>query len=201
MEKSLKSLLSLICAVRLDYKRVNDVTVTDGVLTIGFFDVKDSTGKSEVRVCLKNEKGDEYQVSERQLAGLRIANGAVNATWLDEFRTDANGSVFQTKARELVEKGKDLDNVKFKVVKHLKVKNNMVTTSDTPVYRDNCYEGALEYTRGIRTLLAGKTQDFFRTADYSRGMAELRERLHTTTVKPGKGIAENCVLLPVFEVI
>lgn len=201
MEKSYSSLLSLICAVRLDYKRVNDVTVTDGVLTIGFFDMTDSTGKSDTRICLKNAKGEEYQVSDRQLAGLRIATGAVTATWLDEFRTDANGCVFQVKARELVEKGKDLSEVKFKVVKHLKVKNTMINSIDTPVYKDNCYEGALEYTRGVRTLLAGKTQDFFRTAEYSRGMAELRERLHATAVKPGKGINENCVLLPVFEVI
>ena len=77
----------------------------------------------------------------------------------------------------------------------------MINSTDTPVYKDFCYEGALEYTRGVRTLLNGKTQDFFRTADYSRGMAELRERLHSTVVKPGKGIAENCVLLPIFEVI
>lgn len=201
MEKNFKSLLSLICEIKLDYKRINDVAIGDEVYQIAFYDAKDSSGKTDTRICLKSSKGDEYALSIRQLAGLRIQTGTVTATWLDEFRTDAGGATFQTKAKELVDAGVDLSTIKFKVVRQLKVKNNQAGGAIVPVYKDSCYEGAAAYVRGVRALLNGKTAEFFATADYSRGMAELRDTLHASPVKPGQAIEANCVLLPVFQVI
>ena len=201
MEKNFQSLLSLICEVRLDYRRVNDLAIANEELTIQFYDTKNASGVSETRLCLRDSKKNEYALSIKQLAGLRIQTGTITATWLDEFKSDAGGAVFQTVAKEFVESGKSLEGLKFKVVKQLKVKNNQITTSLTPVYKDFCYEGVQEYTRGIRALLAGKGSDFFQTADYARGMAELREKLHSSPIKQGQNIESNLVLLPVFQVI
>ena len=200
MEKNFASLLSLICETRFDYRRVNDVNVSDEELTIQFYDTKDSEGKNDVRICLKDSKKNEYSLSVRQLAGLRIETSEIKCTWLDEFREDAGGSIFQNVARELLEKGKSLETIKFKVVKQLKVKNAQVQGATVPVYKDSCYEGAKDYTKGIRALLKDKTAAFFATAEYSRGMAELREKLHSTPVRNGQDIEKNYVLLPVFRV-
>lgn len=202
MEKNFKSLLSLICEIKLDYKRINDVAVGDELYQIAFYDGKNSaTGATETRICLKSSKGDEYALSIFQLAALRMQTGTVTATWLDEFRNDSGGSNFQTKAKELVDAGVDLSTVKLKAVKQLKVKNSQVTGSVTPVYKDMCYEGAAAYVKGTRALLNGKTAEFFATAEYRRGMADLREALHATPVKAGQAIEANCVLLPIFQVI
>jgi hypothetical protein len=194
-----KQLLSLILEMRMDYKRINDVSMDNSVYTISSFDVK--TGDVvDQRWCLKDGKSNEYALSVRQLAGLRVATGAVKAEWLDEFRTDPNGVIFQVKAREMSDAGVDISTIKFKVVKQLKVKNNMITHSVVPVYKDFCYEGALEYTRGVRALISGKGTDFYKQPEYSRGMADLRERLHQTALRPDKAIEANLVLLPIFEV-
>lgn len=201
MEKNYSSLLSLICEVRLDYRRVNDLAIANEELTIQFYDTKNAAGVSETRLCLRDSKKNEYALSIKQLAGLRVQTGTITATWLDEFKSDAAGAVFQTRAKEIVESGKSLENLKFKVVKQLKVKNNQITDKLIPVYKDYCYEGAQEYTRGIRALLANKGSDFFQTAEYARGMAELREKLHSSPIKQGQAIEANLVLLPVFEVI
>lgn len=201
MTIDLKSLLSLILEMRMDYKRINDVAMDNAVYTISSFELKTGQAVTEQRWCLKDGKSNEYALSVRQLAGLRVAKGAITAEWLDDFKTDVNGIIFQTKARELNDAGADLSGIKFRVVKQLKVKNNMISTSVVPVYKDFCYEGALEYTRGVRALINGKAADFFGTPEYGRGMQDLRERLHLTALKAGKGIDANLVLLPVFEVI
>lgn len=199
--KDYKGLLSLICLLRLNFLRVNDIAIGSGVYSIDFFDAKDASGKEVERVCLKDEKNNEYQVSEKQLAALRIATGPVAAVWFDEFKADPNATTFQVKARELLAAGKDIRDVKFRAVKQLKVRNNQVTVLDTPVYRDNCYEGSAEYTRSTRALTSGKAAEFFSSPEYFRGMAEIREKLHSTTVKPGKAIDANLVYLPVFEIV
>lgn len=199
MEKNYASLLSLICEIKLDYRRINDVTIANGVLSIAFYDVKDASGKVDTRLCLKDSKSNEFSLSIKQLAGLRIEVGTLTSTWLDEFRNDNAGSTFQQIAREYVAQGKALDSIHFTVSKQLKVKNNQVTSSVQPVYKDFCYEGAAEYVRGVRALLNGKDSAFFQSPDYSRGMADLRDRLHASPLKPGKGTETDLVLLPVFK--
>lgn len=200
MEKSFSSLLSQICEVRLDYRRINDVTINNGDLMIAFYEVKDLTGKVEVKLCLRDTNKNEYALSIRQLAALRIQVGTVKAEWLDDFKTDDAGSTFQSVARKLVDEGKSLEGLKFKVVKQLKVKNNQITASSTPIYKDFCYEGVSEYTKSVRALLNGKTNDFFQTPEYGRSMAEIREKLHSSPLKSGQGIEANLVLLPLFQV-
>jgi hypothetical protein len=185
----------------LNFLRVNDITIGSGVYNIDFFDTKDAAGKPVERICLKDEKNNEFQVSDRQLAALRIATGPISAVWFDEFKSDPNATTFQVKARELLAAGKDVRDVKFRAVKQLKVRNNQVTVIDTPVYKDNCYEGSAEYTRSVRSLTTGKAAEFFSTPEYFRSMTEIREKLHSTSVKTGKAIDANLVYLPVFEIV
>ena len=201
MEKNFNSLLSAICEVKLDYRRVNDLAISATELSIKFVDYRNSDGKTDVRIALVDSKKNEYYVSERQLAALRIRVGSLSCTWLDEFKADQGAAVFQTVARELFEQGASIENIKFKVVAQLKVKNNQVTTATVPVYKDYCYKGAGEYTRAIRAMLKGKTNDFFRTTEYSRSMAEIRENLHASELIKGKDTEANLVLLPVFEIV
>jgi hypothetical protein len=200
MEKNFVSILSSICSIKLDFNRLNDVTTSAGELTIGFYDTKDAEGKTESNLCLKDEKGVEYSLSIRQLAALRIANGEIKSEWLDEFKSDPNGVTFQSIARELMDAGKSIENVKFTVVKQLKVKNAMVTATTEPVYIDKYYEGEAEYKKGISDLFRGKPRNFYMTPEYSRGMHELRTALHSTPVRKGKNQPENVVLLPVFKI-
>ncbi len=201
MEKSYSSLLSLICEIKLDYRRINDVTVATDVLSIGFYDVKDNLGKVDTRLCLKDSKSNEYSLSIKQLAGLRIETGDVKSQWLDEFKSDADGATFQTVAKTFIDSGKSIETLRFKVSKQLKVRNNQINGTVQPVYKDFCYEGSSEYTRGIRALLNGKPQDFPQTPDYARGMAELRDRLHASPLRSEKITEANIVLLPVFKIV
>lgn len=201
MEKNFSSLLSAICEIKLDYRRVNDLTINSTELSIKFVDYRTPDGKSEIRIALVDDKKNEYYVSERQLAALRIKTGNLKCTWLDEFKSDAGATVFQAVARELLESGKALENIKFKVVAQLKVKNNQVQNNVVPVYKDYCYKGAGDYTKSIRALLKDKTAEFFKTQDYSRSMAEIRETLHASELIQAKATEDNLVLLPVFEVI
>jgi hypothetical protein len=199
MEKNFSSLLSKLCEIRLDYRRINDVTFATGALSLAFYDYKDAAGKVEVRLCLKDAKSNEYSLSERQLAALRIEVGELKAIWLDEFKTDPEVVVFQTIAREYLATSKSIETIKFTVSKQLKVKNNQITDSVQPVFQDVCYAGILEYKKGIVSLLDGKDNSFFLTAEYSRGMTALRATLHATPLKPGRGTEKDIVLLPVFK--
>lgn len=195
------SLLSEIVALQLFYRRLNDVQLNDDVYNIIFKDVTTTDGKSEARIFLRNSKKDDYALTLRQLAGLRIATGPITAKWFDEFRDDANGATFQDKARELAEAGVSLDTVKFRVVAQLTVRNEFSPVANTPVYQDRCYVGSTEYSMKLRELVKGKGGDFYATPEYSLGVRELREKLHATALKPGKNIDANLVKLPVFEVI
>lgn len=193
------SLLGQVLEARLSIRRINSVRKSDASYRISFYTVKDAAGIADERPCLKDLKQVEYALSINQLAALRIASDKLTAVWADEFRDDKNGDILQSLIRELPS-GKTLENARFKVAYELKVKNHLVSgTTPTPVYEDACYEGALEYTRGVRALLKDKTAEFFKSYDYNRGMAELRETLHLTKVKEGKNIDANLVLLPVFE--
>jgi hypothetical protein len=200
MEKNFKSLLSEICAIVLDFKRLNDVNMGE-TYAIDFCERKNSAGVVEERPCLRGVRNDEYVVTIPQLAALRIANGPLTAKWLDEFKSDTNATMLQEKAKELQAAGSNMSNLKFKVVAQVKIRNEFCNVSDTPVYQDKCYEGITEYTKGLRALVSGKVGDFYKSNEYRFGIRDLREKLHATNVKPGKAIAENIVLLPVFEII
>jgi hypothetical protein len=198
MTNDFKSLLSEVCAIVMDYKRLNDVAIGPETYSLIFKDVQDSAGKSETRLFLRSSKMDDYGLTVRQLAGLRIADGAIKATWFDEFRDDANGTTLQARLKE--DAKLDLSSIKFKVVAQLKVKNEFASGL-TPVYNDRCYEGSIEYRTGVRALVANKPANFWATTEYSFGMRDLREKLHATRVKEGKAIEANEVRLPIFEII
>jgi hypothetical protein len=199
--KDLRELLTAICEVVLDFKRINDVKMDNEVYTIAFCNRKNSAGQMEERPCLLSSKKVEYAVTIPQLAALRIANGPISAKWLDEFKTDPNAVMFQEKAKTLTASGVDLSTIKFKVVAQLKIRNEYTKSTDTPVYLDKCYEGILEYTKALRALISGKVGDFYASTEYRYGIRDMREKLHSTPVKAGKEIAENIVMLPVFEII
>jgi hypothetical protein len=201
MESNYKSLLSRVCAIVLGYKRLNDVELNDDTYTIQFKDVTDNAGVVETKLFLRNNKQDDYGVTERQLAALRIATGPITAKWFDEFKEEANGTTLQVKAREMLEAGTDLATAKFQVVAQLKVKNEFVTNSVVPVYQDRCYEGISAYRTGLRELTKGKTGKFWESTEYSYGVRDLREKLHSTAVKTGKTIEANEVKLPVFKLV
>lgn len=203
--KDYSSLLSEIVALQLFYRRLNDVQLDNETYSIYFRDVKNSENKLETRFFLINSKKDEYGLTLRQLAGLRVALGKIESVWFDEFRGDQNGAVFQDYARELGSKGKTLEELRFKVVAQLKVKNEFATgatdTNFIPVYQDRCYTGSTEYSTTIRNLVRGKAPEFFGTAEYAVGVREAREKLHKTPLKPGKDVDTNIVRLPIFEII
>jgi hypothetical protein len=196
-----KSLLSEVCALQLNYKRLNDVELGDETYSIVFKDVKDLQGKTETRFFLRNTKKEDYGLTLRQLSALRLATGKITASWFDDFKEDANGAVLQDKAREIAEAGGTLETIKFKVVAQLKVKNDHVHVANTPIYQDRCYTGVAEYSTGLRDLRKGKGTNFWETPEYSFGIRDLREKLHATPLKPGKDVEANIVKLPIFEVI
>lgn len=199
-------IVDLILAARLSLRRLNDITAAmNAIFRIAFYTVKDTSGVEEQRPCLKDAKQNEYALSINQLAALRlrIGSGISSAIWADEFRSNTDGAILQEYLRmpDAIPQGKTIEDMRFKVVHELKVKNHLITSSvPVPVYKDFCYEGSLEYTRGIRTLMTGKTREFYKTPEYNRGMAELREALHLSKVKPGQDKEENVVKLPVFEI-
>jgi hypothetical protein len=198
------SLLSEIVALQLFYRRLNDVQLGDEIYRIVFKDVKDTTGKLEPKLFLRNSKKDDYGLTLRQLAGLRIADGKITAEWFDGFKEDTNGSVFQDKCRELVDGGATLETLKFKVVAQLKVKNEFAkgkVNEVIPVYQDRCYTGSTEYSATLRGLTKGKTGNFWETPEYSSGVREAREKLHATPLKDGKEVEANIVKLPIFEIL
>jgi hypothetical protein len=199
------SLLSEIVMLQLYYKRLNDVQIGTEVFSIIFKDVKDAAGKSETKIFLRNSKMDDYALTVRQLAGLRIATGGtITAKWFEEFKDDAFGTTLQEKARELAE-ACVLETMKFRVVAQLKVKNEWAAGAKAgefiPVYQDRCYVGATEYSIALRALTKDKAGNFWETQEYQLGVRDAREKLHATAVKPGKDIEANIVKLPIFEII
>jgi hypothetical protein len=196
-----KSLLSEICELQLNYKRLNDVELGTETYTIAFKDVKGLDGKTEPKVFFRNTKKDDYGLTVRQLAALRLATGPITAKWFDEFVADANGAIFQDEARTLSEAGKTIENIKFKVVAQLKIRNEWNPVADTPVYQDRCYTGITEYSTKLRELRVGKDNNFWESIEYRVGVRELREKLHSTPLKKGKDVEANVVKLPVFEII
>jgi hypothetical protein len=201
MEKNFKSLLSEICAITLNFKRINDVTLGDAVYSIIFKDVTDTAGAVETKLFVRDDKMQDYGMTIRQLAALRVALGPIKATWFDEFREDANATNFQAKALEMAAAGIDLSTIKLKVVHQVKIKNEFVPGGATAVYQDMCYEGITEYRTKLRDLTKGKAKDFWSTYEYSSAVRELREKLHATNIKSGKAIDANIVMLPIFSII
>lgn len=201
MKKDFQSLLGTILEYKLDFSRINDVTISDEIYSIGFSDYKNAQGVLETHLCLRDSKRKEYGITEYQLAALRIATGPVSIKWLDEFRTAANCVIFQTLVDDVVTKVKTLEFVKFKVVAQLKIRNQADPTGVTPVYHERCYEGAADFMKATRLLVKDKPRDFYTTSEYRNGIKDLRDALYATKVKEGKAIDANAVLLPVFECI
>jgi hypothetical protein len=199
------SLLSEIVMIQLFYRRLNDVQIGTEVYSIIFKEVKDSTGKSEVKIFLRNSKKDDYALTVRQLAGLRIAVGTITSKWFEEFRDDAFGTTLQEKARELTDVASKLETMKFRVAHQLKVRNEFALGAKAdefvPVYQDRCYVGATDYSIKLRELTKGKTGNFWETPEYQLGVRDAREKLHATALKPGKDIEANIVKLPIFEIL
>jgi len=202
MTTTYKSLLSEICAVMMNFKRINDVELGDGLYSLAFYTRKNTEGVDTEYYCLRDDKGNDYSLSVKQIAGLRVAEKAtVTAKWFDEFKDDASCSVFQVKAKELMSQDVDLSNIKFKVVSQLQIRNDQVTKKDVPVYQDFCYEGITEYRTKLRALIVGKGKDYWNHPEYKSGIRDLRENLHKTDLKEGKGIDAHIVRLPIFQII
>jgi hypothetical protein len=195
-----KSLLSEIVSIQLFYRRLNDVELDGSTYNIVFKDVKQSDGTTELGLFFRNEKKDDYAVSLRQLAGLRIATGTITSKWFEEFREDEFGTILQEKAREIAEAGGSLDTLKFKVAAQLRVKNAQVS-GVVPVYQDKCYTGSALYETGVNDLIKGKTGKYWETKEYQLGVRALREKLHATPVKKGKATEANEVKLPIFTIL
>lgn len=197
-----KSLLSEVVAIQLFYRRLNDVELDNAIYSIVFKDVKLSDGTTEPGLFFRNEKKDDYAVSLRQLAALRLATGKITSQWFEEFKDDANGTVLQDKAREIAEAGGSLETLRFKVISQLRVRNEQASGKvSIPVYHDRCYTGISAYESGVRELVKGKTGKYWETREYQSGVRTLREKLHATAVKDGKAIEANEVKLPIFEII
>lgn len=201
MEKNFKSILSLICEVRLGVNRINDVKLDNETYRIDFVEYVKSDDTIDYKPCLRNSKNKPYEMSERQLAALRMATGDLTSGFLDEFRNDDKAQTLQDVARELQSANKAIDDLRIKVVAQLKVRNHSVSTQDTPTYEDFCYEGHKEYKKKLNDLLEGKDADFFKTPEYWRPLSLLREELHSTALRTGYAKPSNIVLLPVFKVV
>jgi hypothetical protein len=197
MEKNYKSLLSTILAWKLDWFRMNDISVSPELYSIGFYDYKDALGKTTTRLCLRDSKNKEYNLSEYQLAALRCAIGPVTAEWLDQFKEDVNGTTFQKIAADI----DDLESVKLKAVSTIKIRNHQVKDLNTPIYKDTCYEGSKAYAHDVRDFLKDKAKDFALTAEYRNKMRDLRDVLYATKLEAGKDVDANIVRLPIFNVV
>jgi hypothetical protein len=202
------SLLSAICELRFDYRRINDVVVegNDEWYRVAFYTYKNKANEEKVGICFKDTKNVEYSLSEYQLATLRIAEGDITAKYFHEFSTDANGTRFQEIARELLAKGDNGDgirNLKFKPVASLQILNEQVG-GEVCIYQDVCYSGIEIYRKGLRELMKKAdpkdTTAFFKSYVYRDGIADLRAALHITPLKAGKGVPENEVRIPIFKV-
>lgn len=204
MKTNLTSLLSTIVSYQLGYNRLNDVLLGDErVYTLKIIERKDSTGATEEKIALVSDKNVEYMVTVAQLAHLRIAvdGNPIAAKWLDDFRTDPNGSTFHKVAQDMAAANENLGDISFKVVANIKIRNNSVSIPDVPVYHDRCYKGAADYMRAVRNLLKDKDKSFFATPEYRYGIRALRDELYCTSLKPGMEVDANHVKLPVFCVI
>jgi hypothetical protein len=203
MEKNHASLLIELLKLRLNFLRINDVALSDEVYRVDFFDGKTSAGVDYVGICVVDSRKNEYTVSDRQLAGLRLKKGTLTSVWLEDFRSDAGADTLQEWLKEKVTTTPnfDLADLRLKVVAQLKVRNPHASVADTPVYQDFCYEGSVIYKKGVVALTKGKDVSFYRTQEYSLGMMDLRDALHKTSMRPGKVTDENIVRLPIFAII
>jgi len=196
------SLLSEIVSIQLFYRRLNDVEKIDGeVFNLIFKEVDGLDGKKTTKLYMRSNKHDDYNLTIRQLAGLRISTGKITAKWFEEFKEDQYGDILQNVAPSLAAQGRTLEDLRFKVSAQLIVKNEQITTGIVPVYQDKFYEGANTYKTEVRNFTKGKPSNFWETYEYSSKVRELREQLHRSPVKAGKDIPANEVRLPIFEVI
>lgn len=202
MEKNFSSLLSAVCAIKLDWNRISDIPMGKESYQIVFVDYKDRvSGATKAAINLRDSKKKDYGLSEYQLAALRICNSKPTSIWLDEFGTGADEFRFKDVALEMLDKGEDLEGVRFEVVGQLKIRNNSVDKADVPVYTDRCYTGIHEYEKELRKVLDGKPREYYATTEFFSKKRALRETLYSTALIAGKDIEANIVKLPVFRVI
>jgi hypothetical protein len=191
---------SEILKITLDVNRVNDLRVGTDLYRLDTREDRYNKGEF-VPVLVSITTGIQYGLSWYALAALRCVTSECKVEWLSDFKGSAGATNLQTLVKEHT--GKDLSEIKLKVVHQLKVGNRMITTRQEPVYQDNCYEGVLKYSIEVRKLLAGRTQaavvDNF--GEYGIKKAALRDELHTTAVKAGMATEQNTVYVPVFEFI
>jgi hypothetical protein len=203
MNTNYKSLLSEVCDAVLGFLRINDLEVSNKDYRITLREVKDAR---DSEICLQEVGGQPYPVTLKQLAALRIqpVGKSLTAKYLDEFKSDANAVIFQDWLKETMKTGDiQIENLKFQVVSTLMIKNDHVSTPNTPVYQDICYEGVGAYRIATRSLveeLKKISKTPYELREYRYGIADLRRKLYSTPVIAGKGIEANIVRIPVFQV-
>jgi hypothetical protein len=202
----LKSILSDICKVELNYKRLNEIEIGTSTYKISSRPRTRQDGTSYDFICLIDEEGNEYAVSVKQLAGLRIvpSSEALKSVWFDDWKSTEGASVFKTKALELEKLDVDLGTVRFKVVHQLKIRNEFAGAPNTPVYQDYCYSGKTEYKAKVLELVTrikASTKDYWDNQDYKSTMPILREKLHATPLLNPNTSDAHVVKLPVFQLI
>ena len=201
MEKNFNSLLSAVCAIKLEWNRVSDIAMGNEIYQVVFVDYKDkTTNATKVAINLRDNKHKDYGLSEYSLAALRCCESKPTSEWLDEFGNTDGEVRFRDIALDMLEQGKDLEQVRFEVIGQLKIKNLFVNEENTPVYQDRCYSGIRDYDKAIRALLDGKPREYYVDPEFFRKKRDLRETLYQTPLTKGKDIEANIVKIPVFKV-
>jgi hypothetical protein len=196
----LKSLLSELCEVELRHRRLNDVAISSNKFTVTMREVEDTiTKKKATKIFLTHSAVEEFGVTLKQLASLRVITDKITAKWLHEFEGDPNATILQEKARSMQAAGLGIDSIRLEVVAQLKVRNDFAKLPNTPVYIDKCYTGIAEYSATVRPLMKGES--YWETKEYQFGVRDAREKLHATALKEGMDTEKNVVLLPVFKVV
>jgi hypothetical protein len=195
VEFTRESLLSVICAISLGFNRINDAVISDELYSIEI----DETKAEGHQLFLVNSKKKQYEVSVKQLASLRIAEGKVKSVWLDEFRDSKEFCNLQMAAHQLATDNVNLASIRLKVVAQLKMHNHQVEGVDTPIYVDRCYKGVLDYMKQVRELV--KLKPTMEEKEYYSQLRAIRDNLYATPLKADMMTPENIVKLPVFKII
>jgi hypothetical protein len=202
MKNDLKDLLNEVISANINYLRLNDLNLkTGGILVFGTKLYKNAKGEDDYNPCLVDERHNKFTASVNQLAAMRMATtGDALPEWHEDFKSDG-GQNFQNIAIDLVTNNTKIETLKLKVIGQLKMRNHFATKANTPIYKDNCYEGHASFYKAKFDLRDGKEAGYTSTTEYKTKVYELGNTLHATPLVESKATPENIEYLPVLTIV
>lgn len=151
------------------------------------------------KVFLVSEKKGKVPVTVAGLAALRIVESKDKAIVVKTTREARESSDYSTLQKALLAETVKLDDsTKFEVVHRLRIIDG---TSDSPIYKNNCYNGYPQYVKASRNANAMPALTDEQKTARNNAFTEASEALRASGVKSGITLEDkNLQLMPVFQV-